>query len=220
MPILSPSPMDARPGRRGPTEVLRYNQMIELRSGDPELVPLMRLDAAIADVVNEDLLSSWQGDDLRGFDTPTSAVAPTANMRVKKAGRTTGVTVGVCEAFVPTPWILPYKTGKFSATVWFSDTWTIRSDDADPFALPGDSGSLVVNEDASAAVGLLFAVNNKGQYGIIMPIESVLQACGFGFRPWHLTNQQSRPPSSCALTCAFSHTSKASASAMNVDNRF
>jgi hypothetical protein len=152
--------------------------MVELRSGDPVLVPPMRLDAATANVVNEDLLSSWQGDDADGFDTPRATAAPTANLRVKKAGRTTGVTIGVCEAFVPTPWILPYKTGRFSAMVWFSETWTVRSDDADPFALAGDSGSLVVKEDGSAAVGLLFAVNNKGQYGIMMPIQSVLKAFG------------------------------------------
>ena len=73
-----------------------------------------------------------------------------------------------------TPWILPYKSGKFSATVWFTDTWTVRSDDAEPFALPGDSGSLVVSEDGTTAVGLLFAVNNKGQYGIVIPLEQLL----------------------------------------------
>ncbi len=76
------------------------------------------------------------------------------------------------------PWILPYKTGKFSATVWFTDTWTVRADGADPFALPGDSGSLVVSEDGTSVVGLLFAVNNRGQYGIIMPIDQVLAAFG------------------------------------------
>ena len=175
MPILSPSSMDARPGRRGPTEILRYTKMVELRSGDPALVPSMKLDAAVANVVDESRLSSWQGDELSGFDTPASTVDPSFDLRVKKVGRTTGATTGVCKAFVPTPWILPYKSGKFSATVWFSDTWTVRSDDSDPFALPGDSGSLVVTEDGSSAVGLLFAVNNKGQYGIIMPIKSVLQ---------------------------------------------
>ena len=72
----------------------------------------------------------------------------------------------------------PYRSGKFSATVWFVDTWTVISDGSDPFALPGDSGSLVIKEDGSAAVGLLFAVNNKGQYGIIMPIDQVLSAFG------------------------------------------
>jgi hypothetical protein len=37
---------------------------------------------------------------------------------------------------------------------------------------------LVVKEDGSAAVGLLFAVNSKGQYGIMMPIDRVLAAFG------------------------------------------
>ena len=138
----------------------------------------MRLDAAIAEAVDEDQLSSWQGDELSGYDTPSSTVDPSFDLRVKKVGRTTGATVGVCEAFVPTPWILPYKSGKFSATVWFSDTWTVRSDSPDPFALPGDSGSLVVTEDGLSTVGLLFAVNNKGEYGIIIPINSVLQEFG------------------------------------------
>ena len=43
MPILAPATMDARPGRRAPTEFCRHEQLVELRSGDPGLVPLMRL---------------------------------------------------------------------------------------------------------------------------------------------------------------------------------
>ena len=35
-----------------------------------------------------------------------------------------------------------------------------------------------MTEDGSQAVGLLFAINNKGQYGIMMPIEQVLAAFG------------------------------------------
>jgi hypothetical protein len=77
-----------------------------------------------------------------------------------------------------TPWILPYRASKFNAVVWFIDTWTVRSEDNDPFALPGDSGSLIVSEDASSAIGLLFAVNNKGDYGIFVPIQDVLRAFG------------------------------------------
>ena len=50
--------------------------------------------------------------------------------------------------------------------------------DSDPFALPGDSGSLIASEDASSAIGLLFAVNNKGDYGIFVPIQDVLRAFG------------------------------------------
>ena len=138
----------------------------------------MCLDAATAAVTDQNLIISWQGDDTQGYDTPPNTGAPISGMKVKKFGRTTGFTTGVVEAFVPTPWILPYKSGKFSATVWFTDTWTIRTDTADPFALPGDSGSLVVSADGRFAIGLLFAVNNKGQYGIIMPIDQVLAAFG------------------------------------------
>ncbi|MEW6303438.1 MAG: hypothetical protein AB1705_08210 [Verrucomicrobiota bacterium] len=177
MPILAPSTMDARPGRRAPTEICRHEQIVELRSGDPMLVQVMQLDAAIAQVPDPTLVTSWQGDNT-GFDTPANVASPAAGLRVKKVGRTTGLTTGTVEAFVPTPWILPYKSGKFAATVWFTDTWTVLGDGSDPFALPGDSGSLVVSEDGNAAVGLLFAVNNKGQYGIIMPIEQVLAAFG------------------------------------------
>ena len=138
----------------------------------------MRLDVAVAEVPDQNIVSSWQGNGTRGFDTPATTTSPLSDMKVKKFGRTTGLTSGIVEAFVPTPWILPYRSGKFSATVWFVDTWTVRSDGSDPFALPGDSGSLVIKEDGSAAVGLLFAVNNKGQYGIIMPIDQVLSAFG------------------------------------------
>lgn len=178
MPVTAPSNMDARPGCRAPTEICRHERIVELRSGDPALVPIMRLDVAVAAVTDDALVTSWQGDDVDGFDTPETAIAPASGMRVKKIGRTTGFTTGTIEALVPTPWILPYKSDKFTASVWFTDTWTIRSDDADPFALPGDSGSLIVAEDESGVVGLLFAVNNKGQYGIMMPITAVLAAFG------------------------------------------
>lgn len=178
MPILAPSTMDARPGRRAPAEICRHEQLVELRSGDPALVPLMRADAAVAQITNLNLVSSWQGDSLSGFDTPPRTTALAAGMKVKKFGRTTGLTSGTIEAYVPTPWILPSKSSKFSAMVWFTDTWTIRTDNTDPFALPGDSGSLVVTEDARAAVGLLFAVNSRGQYGIVAPMDQVLPAFG------------------------------------------
>jgi translation initiation factor IF-1 len=177
IPMLAPSGSDARPDRRAPTSFSRYERMIELRSGDPVLVEPMQLDAAVANVSDPNLVSSWQGDE-NGYDTPTTTAQPAAGMKVKKFGRTTSLTVGEIEAFVPTPWVLPYRSAKFTATVWFTDTWTVKSVDSEPFALPGDSGSLIVTDNNNAAVGLLFAVNNRGEYGIFMPIEQVLG--GFG----------------------------------------
>jgi len=178
MPILAPSTRDARPNRRPPTAFCNYERMEELRSGEPSLVDPMRRDTAIGRLIDPALTSSWQGDAVEGYDTPNKTSAPVSEMNVKKFGRTTGLTFGTIEAFEPAPWVLAYKSNKFSATVWFIDTWTVRSNDSDPFALEGDSGSLIVTDDGKTAVGLLFAVNNRGEYGIMMPIEDVIDWYG------------------------------------------
>ena len=174
MPILAPATMDAKPGRRAPSELCLFESMVELRSGVPGLVMPMTIDAAYAEVRDIEAISSWQGDDADGFDTPASVVTPISGLKVKKFGRTTGYTTGTIEAYVPTPWVLPYKSRRFNAEVWFQDNWTIRTDDGSPFALPGDSGSLVVTEDGSGAVGLIFAVNNRGEYAFCCELSQVL----------------------------------------------
>ena len=99
-----------------------------------------------------------------------------SSMRVKKVGRTTGLTFGTIEAHIVAPFPLPYKCKHFSAVVWFQGAWTVRADGAAPFALPGDSGSLVVTEDGASAVGLVFAASQgaTGHYGILIPIDHVL----------------------------------------------
>ncbi len=173
-PILSPSPMDARPGLPAPRQLCRHANIVELRSGTPPLVPLARCDAAIASVPDDLVVSSWQGGVDEGYDTPTKTITPSAGLRVKKVGRTTGLTTGTIQAFVGTPWVLPYKNSNFSAAVWFTDSWTVRADEDDAFALPGDSGSLVVTEDGDAAVGLLFAATNRGTHAYIAPIDTVI----------------------------------------------
>jgi hypothetical protein len=138
----------------------------------------MTMDAAYAEVADGTAISSWQGDDIDGFDTPANVAAPLSGTKVKKFGRTTGLTTGTIEAFVPTPWVLPYKSRRFNAEVWFQDSWTIRTDNGSPFALPGDSGSLVVTEDGGAAVGLIFAVNNRGGYAFFCGLSQILSAFG------------------------------------------
>jgi hypothetical protein len=54
----------------------------------------------------------------------------------------------------------------------------VRGVNGDPFALPGDSGSLVVPEDNASAVGLVFAANPSGEVGWIIPMSSVVGAFG------------------------------------------
>ncbi|MCI0376221.1 MAG: S1 family peptidase [Gemmataceae bacterium] len=169
MPILSPSSLDARPGTRAPGEIARHEQICELRSGEPTLVAPCREDVAIARVTNPANVTSWQGDAEDGYDTPQKLVSPAAGMAVKKFGRTTGFSQGIVEALVNTPTAIPYKARYFAATVWVQDVWTVRAEAGTAFALPGDSGSLVVTEDGSAAVGLVFAAGAGGQYGWIIP---------------------------------------------------
>ena len=180
MPILSPATRDARPGVRAPGEVGRHAEIRELRSGDPALVPVSCDDIAIAAAVNPAVVSSWQGDNLDGYDTPSVPGPLQSNIRVKKVGRTTGLTFGTIEARLIAPFPIPYKCNHFSAVVWFQNAWTVRSDDHAIFALPGDSGSLVVTEDGSRAVGVVFAVSQgaSGDYGIIIPVDHVLNMFG------------------------------------------
>jgi hypothetical protein len=175
MPIMAPSSNDTRPAGRAPAEIARHAAIAELRSGEPSLVNPCREDVAIARVPNSAVVSSWQGDD-DGYDTPGTAAAPSSGMRVKKFGRTTGLTMGTVEAFVNTPTPIPYKCRFFAATVWVQDVWTVRADAGTAFALPGDSGSLVVAEDESAAVGLVFAAS--AGYGWIIPLPHVLTLFG------------------------------------------
>lgn len=173
-PIMSPSGMDSKPHLVAPRQVCRHSQIVELRSGTPSLVPLVRADAAIATIPDASIVTSWQGDSKTGYDTPANSLLPSAGLRVKKFGRTTGMTIGEVEALIPTAMPLPYKTRYFTATVWFTDIWTVRAADGEHFALPGDSGSLVVTEDGAHAVGLVFAATTKGDYGFIIPIDTVL----------------------------------------------
>ncbi len=180
MPILSPSSIDARPttASKSPGEIGRHSEICELRSGEPNLVTPCREDVAIARVTNANAISSWQGDEDTGYDTPAAVAPLSSGMSVKKVGRTTGLTVGTVEAFINTPFALPYKARHFQATVWAQDVWTVRAEGGTPFALLGDSGSLVVTEDGSAGVGLVFAASPKGEYGWVIPMTHIVTLFG------------------------------------------
>ncbi len=177
-PILAPSNSDGRPGALAPSEIGRHFKMVELRTGDPNFVDPCELDIAIIRATNKSLVSSWQGDDVDGFDTPSVVASPLSMMRVKKFGRTTGLTRGTMEArskkFTP----IEYTTKGFKGIIWFKDIWSIRSDAGDVFAAGGDSGSLVVSDDGKTALGVVFAASAKGEYGWMLPMPKVMAAFG------------------------------------------
>jgi hypothetical protein len=175
--IMSPATGDSILGIT-PFEVGRLNKLYQLRSGEPYFVKPCVVDAALARVTNPDVITSWQGDINLGYDTPQTIVEPKAGLRVKKIGRTTGITHGIIESKAIGHTKLPYKANGFNATVYFRDFWFVVGVDNSPFAMPGDSGSLVVTEDGSAAVGLIFATS--GQYGCFTPLRKVLDELGGG----------------------------------------
>jgi hypothetical protein len=176
MPIMAPASDDARPGAWPPQSIAQLAEVVPLRSGDFRHVDPCEDDVALGLIVQPDAVTSWQGD-AEGYDTPTEIVDPVAGMRVKKIGRTTGLTEGFIHTVAAEPTPLPCNARHFKGTVWYTNAWYVVGSET-PFALPGDSGSLVVTENGRAAVGLLFSSSSSGDYGLIFPIRHILKKLG------------------------------------------
>ena len=177
-PILAPASMDGRPDAIAPHEIGRHHMLQELRSGDPHFVVPGGIDLALARVTDDNAVSSWQGDVSEGYDTPRHIMDPISLQRVKKIGRTTGLTFGEVEARINTPTPIEYSARHFKGTVWFQDVWTVRARNSQYFCLPGDLGSLIVREDGKMAVGVLFAGNPSGDYGWMIPMPAAVALFG------------------------------------------
>lgn len=126
------------------------------------------VDAAIASTTTSALGKATPAD---GYGTPGSTpVSAALGMHVQKYGRTTQLTRGVVTVIDAMVFI-----GYSSGTARFVDQVIVESNK--PFIKPGDSGSLLVTDDASAnPVGLMFAADNSGKWAIANPIDEVLSA--------------------------------------------
>jgi len=108
-----------------------------------------------------------------GYGAPSSTpVEATLGAPVQKFGRTSGLTDGrvvVVNADVE----VGYSSGvaRFEDQIWVEGR--------KPFLKSGDSGSLLVSDDATASpVGLLFAGNSSGKFAVASPIQPILDAFG------------------------------------------
>jgi hypothetical protein len=104
----------------------------------------------------------------------SGTIAATEQMPVRKHGRTTGYTEG---AVGDTSYdaLVGMDHEDDSAVALFENQLRMEVSPPYPaFALPGDSGSLVVHGASPAAVGLYFAGPPSGDYGIANRIEDVL----------------------------------------------
>lgn len=127
-----------------------------------------RVDAAIALPADDVSLSCSTSSDFYGL--PSSTPVPAAvGMAIQKVGRTSGLTTGVVTMVNGS-----FNIGYSSGTARFVGQIVTSSG----FSRSGDSGSLVVTNDASRnPVGLLFAGANDGTT-ILNPIGEVLSALG------------------------------------------
>jgi hypothetical protein len=172
--VMCPANIDAAVGQVPPTAIGLHDSLTMLRSGDPGQQDKQRLDAALFEIIDENRVTSWQGN--RSYDTPVAVAAPSANMRVRKIGRTSGETRGRITGEVASKLVIPYKSDKLSGDVHYEGLWMVAGIAGEEFSTFGDSGSLVVSEDQSTAVGLVLG----GQQGItyIMRITDVLTHFG------------------------------------------
>lgn len=131
------------------------------------------VDAAIAATTTGHLRNVTPPD---GYDKPNSitiAAQDALDLKVQKYGRTTGLTKGTV---VIVGWM--GNVGYTNGTALFDDQIVIYSR-RKVFLRAGDSGSLVVTNDKFAnPVGLLFAGDGTGKYGIANPIDAVLAQFG------------------------------------------
>jgi hypothetical protein len=130
------------------------------------------VDCALATTTTDMLGKSTPSN---GYGTPASTpIDAVVGMAVQKYGRTTALTKGTISGIHATANVT-YSAG----TATFVDQIIIQAPSRTPFSKAGDSGSLIVTNDANKRpVGLLFAGNSTGTYTIANRIDLVLQALG------------------------------------------
>jgi hypothetical protein len=149
---------------------LRLGEVSDYAPIDGSIFALNEIDAAIAKTDAGSLGDSTPVA-LGGYGIPnTLTKAAAVNMAVQKFGRSTMLTKGTVTGINAT------------MVVGYADDWyaffggQIIVETPGVFIQAGDSGSLVVTDDASAnPVGLLFAGNAEGTMAIVNPIDSVLE---------------------------------------------
>lgn len=170
MHVMCPSGIDAEVGNLPPTAIGKHSRLTPINSGDPGQIGKQELDAAIFEITDENLVTSWQGN--MEFDTPAAVVPPSAHLKVKKVGRTTGLTSGKLNGEVQNPVGISYRSTKNSSFAHYQGLWTVSTASGEPFTEPGDSGALVVTADGNAAVGMV--LGGHGGMTLIIPIQKVL----------------------------------------------
>lgn len=127
------------------------------------------VDAALAEPLDNSLVSTNFPPSNPPLATLTGITTPTYGMKVEKYGRTTGYTTGTVVSLSTD---LPVTFGRKQA--YFVDQIEIEGEEGNAFSQPGDSGSIIVEAGTGLVVGLLFA--GDGNLTFANPIANVLRA--------------------------------------------
>jgi hypothetical protein len=163
--VLQPGPAD---GGTSTDHIADLHRFVRIRLGGdlPNRVDaaIARIRARVAHTVTMCSIGAITGIE-RGVE----------DMRVRKHGRTTGLTEGVItdesvDSLVGMDHNDPSVVGLFKGQLRIE-----RTASSTVFGLGGDSGSLVVAADSLRAVGLYFAGPDSGIYGLANQISDVLK---------------------------------------------
>lgn len=165
--IIQPGQADGGRGSLGGEVVGYLYSWVEIRAGDItrpiEENPDNYVDCALAQVDEPSLCNN----EIMEIGLVSQTINAELGMNVEKSGRTTGLTHGIIRDISFTGWVdYQFYFAKFV------DQIVVEPIGDDPFSLPGDSGSLVVDSDNNA-VGLLFAGDAERGTAILNPISLV-----------------------------------------------
>ncbi|HLI86623.1 MAG TPA: hypothetical protein VKV17_22140 [Bryobacteraceae bacterium] len=157
-PIFQPGLLDN--GNPATDGIARLARFIPLQANAANTV-----DCAIAEVIDPAQVSKA----ILEMGPPAGVAAAQIHMAVQKSGRTTGFTAGQV-ASIDTDVSVQYETGTFT----FESQIVVVGMNGSQFSDNGDSGSLIVERNSNAAVGLLFA--GSASHTLANHISQVLAA--------------------------------------------
>lgn len=127
------------------------------------------LDGAVGTIYADRKRLAPRGMKVTGVGTPT------LGMQVHKWGATTGYTAGRIRSIRATPTVTYDGEGSFD----FRAALRIVGTDG-PFSEPGDSGSLVLDDDGGV-VGIVFAGDTNGAFSLANPVGALTGRLGITF---------------------------------------
>jgi hypothetical protein len=184
-PIVAPGIQDVSPDQNEISVIGLHDSTGPMSQGLPQVFDISNnCDIAFFDINDPDLVCSQQGEGIDAFDTPTKFAKVKQDIRVKKWGRSTGLTHGEVTKIVSEPESIEYNVTSyygptssqtFKGTVYFSTIYEVESIGVNEFSAGGDSGSLVVTDVAGAEkiVGILIGGNSLKSY--VLPIKEILK---------------------------------------------